>query len=1790
LGGVAGKKGKIKDGGDDSNSDGEDEDDVCLFPMVESSANLNGNYCSSQELVVVNPTAFGSQLKLPSSHILERARLVSLLSRKQQLMHQPPPVAAAPSERETAPASAMTRNTTEDWLRSYRFSQIIWSAQHLSTAAPTNNCASSSSQIAASPLSWCGADAATGWTRLMRAAAGDVAAPGSIARRTFISLGGSSGSGGGAATGGSPKLRTRTSSSKVAAALSPVSMSNGFQSSAPTRTTLVFGKVATESVAQNLASDRNHLDSSGFWGGTAQRPNEAFLDDPGPVVQRYGLLGLACCHILQLINQENCNDGAFANSDWEGSEGEGEDDALPVPATASHQNERGSQLRRRHWRRRLTLSILEIADEEVLYDLLKLKPFSRENAVVVKHGRTAAASGATAGAAMELPPGGGEQERAAMSVATLVGLTDTPIDSLRTLGRCVRRAFTMAYHARRTKPRGSLLATLKVWDDGEVEAQRLKNSRRFTALQFLDLAQAVPEDDGNFWRESQKPRNARLRQSLTALGATLRRVLLREAGNNTIVSYRENSLTQALSRDLSQHNLDSKIVVLASLSPLKSDYSETMSTLRFLSSIVTRPGDPLLSPFDKLQLNAVGPETSHGDVAQADSHTKTTSSPTSQSSSVDADTDSFLSSSPVLQQALLRNVIIDPRQRMAKLLGAAAKARGQVSGSLSALADGNIAGGDSSGSHTPTRYMEVDPGGDAAEAFARHAEGMAQRGEIAASASLPAPLSSPSRTEPSQGYVSVTDAGHAAGNAAVESDTEGSEQSAHQLHANPSPLTTDTGGRSTNFDFLRVGDSKGPGLARRLLVGSTTEPAAIAASPRAEHQRSSDMEEVLAAVVCRHELETDRLSDEIRRLEETVEVLRRQVTAQDREEAGNGDVARDRHMALAEGEAARQQQAMEMGGLDLPVRSKDEDLAQARRQVEALQRQLGAAQQESADQARLEDELERLRLALEARNDQMGDLSSMHAAQRSQSQLRLDNAIAQAQVERDKLQAERSERNRLEQELELRKLELGNRDASLLQLQAEYASAKSNWQQAVQEARATADDRVLQLELASREYAESFRLELQHREEQLKQIEETLASERLTHRKMQDDEAIERHLRELEEARAEVESRDGRVRELEATVENLEAGRKEILQIADEAIRQQAELEKKVAELEATLTDLSHQFSVSKEKLQAEEESRARLAQELQESRQEVLNSKTELNEAQVRVAELEFILRSVERERDHLAQRDSENQRELNRLRQSSLQGKTMAATRDELERLSAENRRLQDELHQAQSLRSKYELELERQLTDREYEVERCHEDAALARDELAALVAEQSAARRVHEKEATDLRGALEASELKVAQLVDEASRITKDLGASRSSISAELEQARKDLVLRQSELSALSRRLESAQEEKEAAVAKASNLKRALASFQDTTRSKVRAFVSHRSDTQELLERTLEENEALTSKNRQLRAALEDVRTNPAGPLGRELDQAISQVQQREQENRELRSLVGRLETSVKALRGEVATARNRSRGDVLYPREDQDRPRRRPEDEGVVAAVMHHAPLDERTAASLVAENRRLEDQLRAYRSGSRLDASEAPMSLPTPPHCVDRLAMTLTAPSSDQMIASLAVAAKASVEQRETELSRMQQQDRMMLPSLDDDNGEGVAAALRRAKVRALHRRVRVLENHRAVVDGLVQLYHPEIGHRQQQQQQREKAPTMHMGDDRGEPNMSRTNDDSSSTVSSGGGSVSDCRGPRRGRTRHRPAENRISKIGVGPSLSIDELGRRVRSLERRMERGLWIG
>ena len=258
-----------------------------------------------------------------------------------------------------------------------------------------------------------------------------------------------------------------------------------------------------------------------------------------------------------------------------------------------------------------TLSMLEIADEETLLDMLSIDPIDSQSKLRIRH----------------LDHRG----------AVIQNLADTPIDSLTGLEFLLRKAFysqTALRIRKREGPRGHVVCTMKIWQNA---VQRdLDRTTKCVTLQFVDLCSGheVPGMDPTVLK-----RMASARKSLSYLRGILRGLILQEiSGESHSISYRESTLMKVLQRCLSEDG--AQAVILASVSAQVQAYEQTLHTLNFVNRLFVRPGKTAQSPFDRRS-----PDPNK-------------SSPAEQ-----------IMEKFGADENLLKSVTSDPRQRLAKLLG-----------------------------------------------------------------------------------------------------------------------------------------------------------------------------------------------------------------------------------------------------------------------------------------------------------------------------------------------------------------------------------------------------------------------------------------------------------------------------------------------------------------------------------------------------------------------------------------------------------------------------------------------------------------------------------------------------------------------------------------------------------------------------------------------------------------------------------------------------------------------------------------------------------------------------------------------------------------------------------------------------------------------------------------------------------------------------------------------------------------------------------------------------------------
>jgi len=270
---------------------------------------------------------------------------------------------------------------------------------------------------------------------------------------------------------------------------------------------------------------------------------------------------------------------------------------------------------------------------------------------------------------------------------TVEGLTEFPINSLQGLWDCLQpilvrhdtsnnrgkgknfKNLSSFQHYRHTYQGGHVVVSLKILPSALIQEKLHLQSATLTICNLADtsatfsghgLAKTPTEHrHTNHNRTPQKEQlspttttltsrqSTCLRQSASSLGSVLCGALLRESGQDTIIPYRDSTLTKVLQRPIGHS--DSRIVVVASLSPLSRAYHNTLATLRFVGRLLDHSVSLPTSPFKRKTINVSSPVPSP-------SKRKTLASASPQ----------LLMEQFTSKESILKSVVTDPRQRLGR--------------------------------------------------------------------------------------------------------------------------------------------------------------------------------------------------------------------------------------------------------------------------------------------------------------------------------------------------------------------------------------------------------------------------------------------------------------------------------------------------------------------------------------------------------------------------------------------------------------------------------------------------------------------------------------------------------------------------------------------------------------------------------------------------------------------------------------------------------------------------------------------------------------------------------------------------------------------------------------------------------------------------------------------------------------------------------------------------------------------------------------------------------------------
>ena len=547
---------------------------------------------SSRALIVVKPTAF---LGGDTKHLMMTSQQIAQL----------------------------TQQSSEDWTQIYQYHHIVWWSSSLPNDDDTPNTSSTTTtniqpSLPSSKPSVSLAAIETMY-HMSQAIVNDIIAPGSIAHRMVIAT----------ATSSTLQKSTNTTGTSTMEML---------------QTQQLFGHIGQQSIARVLSSS------------SSTRPEDGSTEiNTTDLYQQYGLAGFTVHGILRRIAKLNRHDGKTNNT----------------IGTNEQNNSRDADYYY------CTVSILEISTEgdDMLYDLLASRPFAKtkphNGTVTLRYNPNNEYSGV-----LDKSKSNSSRSSTRGPVFSVTGLSESSIDSVKQFGHLIRRAYTAALHTHRSSKRGHIIVTIQVHRgvgsnpvqnvsnlNNNNNLDRLSKRTTTTSCQFVDLALAGCDDDksskenynlmsNSSTHANNRRRNVVVRKSLWALSGVLRGMLLKEAGNDIPMPFRESVLTKVLQRSMIQP--DSRTILMATVAPEIYSYEETMTTLRYLNRLLHRPGQVIQSPF------ASGTSTS-------------LSSPMSSPFSKQPDNESVATSLHSLaefagQGRLLKEIVSDPRQRLAKVL------------------------------------------------------------------------------------------------------------------------------------------------------------------------------------------------------------------------------------------------------------------------------------------------------------------------------------------------------------------------------------------------------------------------------------------------------------------------------------------------------------------------------------------------------------------------------------------------------------------------------------------------------------------------------------------------------------------------------------------------------------------------------------------------------------------------------------------------------------------------------------------------------------------------------------------------------------------------------------------------------------------------------------------------------------------------------------------------------------------------------------------------------------------
>lgn len=389
--------------------------------------------------------------------------------------------------------------------------------------------------------------------------------------------------------------------------------------------------------------------------------------------------------------------------------------------------------------------------------------------------------------------------------------------------------------------------------------------------------------------------------------------------------------------------------------------------------------------------------------------------------------------------------------------------------------------------------------------------------------------------------------------------------------------------------------------------------------------------------------------------------------------------------------------------------------------------------------------------------------------------------------------------------------------------------------------------------------------------------------------------------RESEAHREEVQRRSNAEKESIEEIEKVKAERSEVVKIAEEAIATQADLERRLAELQEDVR-AQEAKSIDVEQFQLVQEKFLRAEKELCGANERISGFEVEMEGRDAAIDELqEAVEKSLILERE-MSEERNRSRIELARLSKEAQQAQSQ---QNELAKLRVEVPRLQALVDTARSSVRNVQADSSREIQQQGQTIQSLRSEAATANLQHEDLKAESTLYREKSEDELFRLRqeiSRLRAENEDLRRRLEEMEQQQNNEEENKASHDEELESTRQELARRVDDVQELTSNLKELLNEKEQSKSKMTKMESSLSCFRDETRLRVEQLVKHRDEAASWLERTVQENQALTARNSELELALHQQSRSETGH--EQLDSLAQENRNLARANRELSSKLDR----------------------------------------------------------------------------------------------------------------------------------------------------------------------------------------------------------------------------------------------------------------------------------------------